>query len=132
MNRWADWWRQAQMEERAATNLKSTGDFAWCCFTSQQAAEKALKAVLERRNLEHEGHSLNRLLREVLGDEDAPSGLAQACSRLNRLYIPTRYPDALLEGAPADEYHEEDAQQSLDDLRIIMAYVAGTLGPSPA
>lgn len=132
MNRWNDWWRQAHMELRAATNLQVTGDHAWCCFTCQQAAEKALKAVLEQRGHEHEGHSLNLLLRRLFGEDDPPRELVRACARLSRLYIPTRYPDAVVEGAPADQYLEEDAQQSLEDLRVIVDYVGRAVGQTPS
>lgn len=104
MNRWRDWWRQSELEARAAEDLLTTGHHAWCCFTFQQSAEKAIKALLEQQNLGIEGHNLNQLIRRLPGTP--PQSVLGACSRLNRLYIPTRYPDAVPSGAPVDQYFE--------------------------
>ena len=41
MDRSNDWLDQARGELAAARVLLTAGHWAWCCFTSQQAAEKA-------------------------------------------------------------------------------------------
>lgn len=132
MNRWQDWWRQAQRDVETARHLLEAGDYEWACFTSQQSAEKSLKAVLELRNLDHEGHSLNRLLRTVVGSDEAPDGIREACSRLNRLYMPTRYPDAVPEGAPYDQFLRRDAEDAIRDAQAVLGHVASLVGPAPA
>ena len=45
-----------------------------------------------------------------------------ACARLNRYYIPTRYPDAFAQGAPADQFFEADARQALTDTEEVMSF----------
>lgn len=132
MNRWQDWWRQAQRDLQTAEHLLVAGDFEWSCFTCQQAAEKSLKAVLELRNQDREGHSLNRLVQRVTGSDAASDALLEACARLNRLYMPTRYPDAMPEGAPVDQFLRKDAEDAIRDARLVVTYVAGLIGPAPS
>lgn len=48
-----------------------------------------------------------------------------ACSRLNRFYIPTRYPDAFPQGAPASQFFEADARQALTDAKGIATFAHG-------
>ena len=40
-----DWLRQADKDLKHAKNAMEDGDYEWACFASQQAAEKALKAL---------------------------------------------------------------------------------------
>ncbi|MDI6760973.1 MAG: HEPN domain-containing protein, partial [Candidatus Brocadiaceae bacterium] len=40
------WLVEAEADLRAAMDSLKDGHFNWCCFQSQQAAEKALKAFL--------------------------------------------------------------------------------------
>jgi HEPN domain-containing protein len=42
----ADWMRQAEADLRHARHALEDGDYEWSAFASQQAAEKAIKAVL--------------------------------------------------------------------------------------
>ena len=46
MVRSIDWLKQSEAEFKAATDLLNTNNFAWCCFTAQQSAEKSIKAIL--------------------------------------------------------------------------------------
>ena len=39
------WWKQAMSDLKAADHSLLSKDFDWSCFQSQQAVEKALKAV---------------------------------------------------------------------------------------
>ncbi|MFN3928786.1 MAG: HEPN domain-containing protein [Thermoflexus sp.] len=86
-----------------------TGHWAWCCFTCQQAAEKALKALGEHFHHPLFGHNLNILLSALAAYVEIPPTIREACARLNRFYIPTRYPNAFDQGAPADQFFETDA-----------------------
>lgn len=131
MRRPQDWLKQAQAEYEAARSLYEDGHWAWCCFTCQQAAEKALKAVLEHFGDAQTGHNLNHLLavaEEYVGATDA---VRDACRRLNRLYIPTRYPDAFSEGVPAEQYVQMDAQEALHDADAVLRYAREAIQSSP-
>ncbi|MDW8074117.1 MAG: HEPN domain-containing protein, partial [Nitrososphaerota archaeon] len=65
MRRAADWMRQAEADLKAAKGLLNTGNYAWSCFASHQAAEKALKAVLEHFGHPRTGNDLVELVNEV-------------------------------------------------------------------
>ncbi len=45
-----DWLDQAQWDLKHAENDVTGGYYEWACFSAQQAAEKALKAVYQSRN----------------------------------------------------------------------------------
>ena len=87
IKRWLD---QAKAELKSAKNAIQYKDYYVASFLAQQAAEKALKAVLL-----HAGKGLVKIHNLVtLGRKaDAPSKLLDRCDRLNTLYIETRYPD---------------------------------------
>ena len=62
----------------------------WACFSAQQAAEKALKGVLQRLGVEAWGHSVVDLLDEVATSQEVPQGLRDAALELDKAYTPTR------------------------------------------
>jgi HEPN domain-containing protein len=47
-NRYLDWLRQADADLRHARHAAADVNFEWSCFAAQQAAEKALKALLQK------------------------------------------------------------------------------------
>ena len=47
-----DWIRQAERDLQNAKFEMNGGYFEWACFLSQQAAEKALKAVFQKLGAE--------------------------------------------------------------------------------
>ena len=115
--------------EQAEHNLESAerdaedGDFAWACFKAQRAAELAVKALLLGLGQPARGHSVLALLRQVSDLQiDVPQPLLESAQRLDRLYIPTRYPDAHPTGSPFEFYNEADAQQALSDARQVIDF----------
>ena len=104
---------QAKGEIKAAKDLLNTSNYAWCCFTCQQAAEKALKAMLEYFGSPTIGHNLVALISEVSKFNHVPSEIESACRKLNRYYIPTRYPNAFPSGAPISMFDESDAKEAV-------------------
>ncbi len=50
--RWNDWLGQARRDLAHAQHSVEAGDYEWACFASQQAAEKAVKAVFQKQNRE--------------------------------------------------------------------------------
>lgn len=128
MDRWRDWQRQSEGDRSAALALRNAGNWDWCCFACHQSAEKALKAALEHLRREHSGHSLNYLLRALDESRDPASRqVRDACARLNRFYIPTRYPDAFDQGAPVEQYTESDADAALLDLELVLEHARAAL-----
>lgn len=115
-----DWLRQAKRKlESARWNLKGKF-FEDACFSSQQAAELAAKALLENRGRIELGHSVLHLLTVAGG---VPQDLLDAGKALDRYYIPTRYPNGFAEGAPMDYYDAPTAHGAIDYAQRIIDYV---------
>ncbi len=106
-----DWLRQAEKDiEKAKLDLNG-GYYEWACFTSQQAAEKAIKAVFQRLHGDAWGHGTKALL-ENLPLEDS-SQLIEDAKLLDKFYIPTRYPNGLPEGIPHDYFTRREAEEAI-------------------
>lgn len=121
MNRWRDWWKQAQADLRHAQESARLEDYAWTCFAAQQAAEEALKALYLKRNQIAWGHSV-RLLLEQLG-ETIPEDLLEAARILDKYYIGPRYPNAHPAGAPSELYTRREALEAIRLAEEILNYV---------
>jgi HEPN domain-containing protein len=104
------WLKQAEYDLRAAEHNAGGEFYSVACFNAQQAAEKALKAFLfaqgERVVV---GHSVGELCRRCGEYKDSFADLARLVGKLDRFYVPTRYPNALPGGVPAEVYDKEDA-----------------------
>ncbi|MDD5204303.1 MAG: HEPN domain-containing protein [Desulfobacterales bacterium] len=116
------WFDQAQDDMRFVEWVRREGVFFdKGCFISQQSGEKALKACLyargERRVL---GHSLFELLQELKKGDTSFEGIADAAKRLDRFYIPTRYPNGLPGGTPYQVFSASDLSEALEDLTKVM------------
>lgn len=120
------WCRQARADGRAASVLAQAQEWSHSCFQAQQAAEKALKALLADRDQDLRSHSLAALLRELGGD--APQRWSQQARLLDKLYAPTRYPDALGEMAPMDVFGAEDAAAAMQAASQLLDWVETELG----
>jgi HEPN domain-containing protein len=126
-SREGDWLRQARRDLEQARTSATAGFYEWACFAAQQAAEKAVKAVFQEHHLEAWGHVVHQLL-DKWPLEDLPSAeLIDAARRLDRHYIPTRYPNGFESGAPGDFYTEADARQALLDAEAVLAFCATAL-----
>jgi HEPN domain-containing protein len=106
-----------------AKALRGGGYHEWACFASQQAAEKAVRALAQRLGAELRTHAITR----AVGELGAPARGADAAARLDRLYVPTRYPDVLDEGAPKDVYLDGDSRQAIDDAVTVMEWCGARL-----
>jgi HEPN domain-containing protein len=108
------WVRQADVDLGAARRLAD--DFsALACFHAQQAGEKALKAILyasgERVVL---GHSLTELGAAVERRTSDYGPLRGEVAKLDRYYVPTRYPNGLPAGGdPSEAFDAEDARSAI-------------------
>ncbi|MEM2896034.1 MAG: HEPN domain-containing protein [Candidatus Bathyarchaeia archaeon] len=128
MRRTKDWLDQAEGDLRAAKDLRDTGNYAWSCFASQQSAEKSLKAILESLVVPSIGHNLLSLASMISEKVEFPDSVKSACKRLNRFYIPTRYPNAFPSGAPVQMYDSEDATQAIEDAEEVFDFAKKVTG----
>src|SRR5579859_3223063 len=100
MERSRDWIFQARGDLAHARLDVEHGFYDWASFSAQQAAEKAVKAVLNRLGAEPWGHSVTDLLENLPSDARAPAELMDFARELDTVYISSRYPDALSSGSP--------------------------------
>ncbi|MBN1418662.1 MAG: HEPN domain-containing protein [Planctomycetes bacterium] len=112
-NRVADWLRQSERDLEAARTTFAASQFDWACFAAQQAAEKALKALYGAHHAEGWGHVLRRLIEDLADDEPGLLEYLEKAMILDKYYIPTRYPNGLADGAPADAYTRTEAEQAI-------------------
>jgi len=102
---------------------------AKACFHSQQAAEKALKAVLHaHRRRRIATHATQDLLAEAAGHYPELGQLSRACRHLDIYYATTRYPNAIGGAAPHRSFDAEQAATAIADARAVLTAVATALG----
>lgn len=118
-NRAADWLAQAAHDLQHARNALSTGDYDWACFASQQSAEKSVKALLLHSGGEGWGHSVTRLLVDLKAGLSVPEDILAASRRLDKHYIPARYPNGFASGTPSEYYADDDARQAIADAETV-------------
>lgn len=111
MERSKDWLDEAQGDLEHARNDVEGGFYNWACFSAQQAAEKAVKAVFQKMGAEAWGHSVADLLTELARKRDVPEELSDGALELDKAYIPTRYPNAHPSGSPRSRYTKKEAMR---------------------
>ena len=116
------WLTTAEEDLRAAHALKDSKNFSHACFIAQQSAEKALKALWFNNDAEPWRHSIQKLVREfprtdLLLD---PELWVKNAVFLDKLYIPTRYPNGLPDLTPGQSYTVEDAQQAIEKANFFL------------
>ena len=132
MNRSADWLHQAQADLAQARLSADAGHHEWACFASHQAAEKALKALHLFHGQQSWGHGLGRSLRDLPQEVRRPleqqvADLEDRLRVLDALYIPTRYPDSLPEGAPTDHFGRLQSQDAIAHASALVAAIRSAL-----
>jgi len=117
----ADWMEQARRDLAMAGQARDTGFFEWACFISQQAAEKAIKAVYQKHGAVAWGHSVLDLLDGLrAAGREIPADLFRIARGLDRSYIPARYPDGFSRGKPADYFTREDEDDAVSGAERII------------
>lgn len=101
-----DWLRRAEHDFSVARLATNDAKHDWACFASHQAAEKALKALCQHHHAEGWGHSLEGLVAGLLDREPDLSRFEPAVKSLDKMYIPTRYPNGLPAGATDEPWRD--------------------------
>ena len=127
MNRWRDWWDQAARDLRHARHAIEDGDHEWSAFAAQQAAEKALKGLIMARGGEPWGHLTTRLAESTQVPGGVSPAVLDAARRLDKHYIPSRYPNGFAEGHPGQLYTRGEAEQAIADAEAIIEFCRGHL-----
>lgn len=120
---WERYLRQAEHTFTSAQRDKEAGDYDWACFKAHQAAELVIKGRIRSSDRFITGHSLLQLLDYLQQDTAVPNEIYKCARQLDKVYIPSRYPDAYDAGAPMDFYDREDASQSIACVQKIFIFV---------
>lgn len=107
------WLKQARRDLEDARYCHEGGRYNIACFLAQQAAEKALKAYLYSEGEDPWGHSVAELVARCKEINEAFSRLASEAATLDKYYIPTRYPNGLPGGIPAEAFDSHDGERAL-------------------
>ncbi len=117
--------RQAQRDLEHARQSAQVGHHDWACFAAQQAAEKAVKAVIQAQGGEARGHAVHALLAalpaSLLAAGEAEE-LRAAARELDRHYIPARYPNSMPEGSPYEIYDERQSATAVAAAERILGF----------
>lgn len=124
----ARWLAQAEYDLRAAQTNADNQLYAYACFIAQQAAAKALKAFLYGEGArEVKGHSVFDLCKSAARTNKAFAKITERAKKLDRHYIPTRYPNALPGGIPGEAYDQSDAARAIALARQVIELVKQNL-----
>lgn len=125
-DRWLD---QARNDLAFARYALEGSFFHQACFNAQQAAEKALKALHYAQGARTVlGHSVVGPLARLATPAPELEALRDAAAELDLYYIPSRYPNGLVEGTPHAAFTRSQAERGLAAARSILAAVESRLG----
>ncbi|MDI6871698.1 MAG: HEPN domain-containing protein [Bacillota bacterium] len=123
MSRAEAWLAEAEADLEAAQVLLTGMKYNACAFYAQQAAEKAVKALLFFLHEAPWGHSVSELLDRVAARGLAvPLPLVDDARQLDLHYIPSRYPDALPSGTPSGHYTRTMGEDALSCARKLVEF----------
>ena len=107
------WFQTAESDLKTARILHANQRYAHACFHAQQAGEKAVKSIWHLHAGDPWGHSVQKLIDDLQDfNTDLYKHLKDLLpdgSKLDKYYIPTRYPNGLPDLTPDKAYFEEDA-----------------------
>lgn len=126
-NRYKDWYRQALSDLKHSRNAREDGDFDWACFAAHQAAEKAVKALIEFYGAEFWGHAISKLLEGLKERCEISDAYIEDALVLDKFYIPTRYPNGFDIGAPVDYYTHQEAEAAYEAAQRIIKFCEGQI-----
>jgi len=118
-----NWWKQAERDLHSAENNLSSGDYYVSAFMSQQAVEKALKALFIQEKKELiKTHSVSRMAKLL----SVPLEILGKIELLEPVYQESRYPD-MTEEIPAERFEEEDAKEFFEYAKEVLEWIRKNL-----
>jgi HEPN domain-containing protein len=124
-SRAGDWLRQAERDLQHARDAFGHETFEWAAFASQQAAEKAVKALYQRLGAEARGHSVTQLLTSLPPAAQPGAAVIESARDLDKHDIGPRYPNSYPGGAPMDFYTRAEAERAIDAAERIVEHCKG-------
>ena len=125
--RWLD---EALWDLETAKILHRNARYNAACFYAQQAAEKAVKALLYGLNEASWGHSIRILLERYIErtEDDEAKPLLSDARELDRHYIPSRYPNAHPSGTAYEAYDQKTSENAIKASEKIIEFASKRLG----
>ncbi len=120
-NRADDWLDQGVRNLDQAKSSQKESRHEWACFAAQQSAELTAKALHLAHGQEAWGHVVARLLQEL--PVTVPSDLIEKAKVLDNFYVPTRYPNSHVEGAPFRHYGKYQSEEAIRYAGEILEFV---------
>jgi len=127
MERSKDWINEAEGDLEHAISDAESGFYNWACFSAQQSAGKAVKAVFQKMGAEAWGRSVADLIKELSKTHQVPDELLDKALELDKAYIPTRYPNAHPSGSPRTRYTVGEARRLIEYAERIFGFCSGLL-----
>ena len=125
------WLTTGQDDLETAVILKENKKHAHACFHAQQAVEKAIKGLWYFYDADPWGHSILKLIQDLEEVEAEAFSILEPFSedarKLDRLYIPTRYPNGLPDITPGMAYSEDDSKISINAAQKILIVVENVI-----
>lgn len=119
-----DWLEQAKKDLEQAKSSKETEHHEWSCFISQQASEKAVKALYLSKGQQAWGHTVAKLLGELPEDVRPYQELKEKARVLDSFYVPTRDPNGHPEGAPFEHFGPLQSKEAIQYASEIIEFVS--------
>ncbi len=127
MERSHDWLAQAEKDLDWARHSARGGFHNGACFAAQQAAEKAVQALIERHHILASGPSVLYLIRNLPATVSVPDEVVGGAAELDQFYIPTRYPDGFASGAPFEFFTVSQSDRAIMHAERVVEFARGNL-----
>ena len=115
------WFEKAESDLRKAKDNFKLKNYDLSSFLSQQAVEKALKALQIKKEREFsKTHDLLFLAKKLQISPD----LIEKCDKLNPVYIETRYPDA---NGKFETYSERESKEDIEIAEEVLLWIRKNL-----
>jgi HEPN domain-containing protein len=116
------WLRSAKEDLAYARVASAAGHHAPACFHSQQAAEKAIKAVHYGRGARVViGHNVRALIEALDPPVQNLTARLDDARDLDVFYIATRYPNGLESGTPGEAFGQQQSSRAILAAEAIVA-----------
>lgn len=121
-----EWFRQADYDLKTAEAMLETGKYIYTVFMSHLSIEKALKGLYTQKLNETppKVHNLIYLTKKV--ELAFPDNLKEFITELNRVSIPTRYPEELK--VLLEEYNRQRVTVLFENTKEILKWLKKRLG----
>ena len=125
-----DWLEEAKVDLQRAIRSYSEGDYSLSCYMSQQAIEKAFRALIigfEHKSPPHI-HDLTILYNQVRDIMQLPENIVERLPEVSQYYVTARYPNAGIR-RPSKSFSRLQAKNALEVAKHVIRKVEEAFHP---